>query len=186
MKTSSKLTMLLTSALAMAALLWTVGPLMASDTTTGDSEEVSKLLSDSKAEAAALYSDANDMERFTASKLSWESHAQKLEQIRTHVNKCGELVQKLNDIKHQGSPWQQQAVERITPLLSELASNTTTTIEHMKNNRNKLQFPPYPDYLTTNSDLAKSLSELVADYVSYGKTKDRFERLNEKLEVPEP
>jgi hypothetical protein len=186
MKTSRKISIYLASLFAMAVLFWTVGPLFATDTPTGDSEEVTKLLSDSKAEAAELYRDAGEMKTFTASKLSWETHAKKLDEIRTHVNKCGELVQKLNTMKEQGSPWQQHAIERITPLLSELASNTTATIEHLNNNRGKLQFPPYPDYLTTNSDLAGSLSELVADYVNYGKTKARFERLSEKLEVAEP
>src|SRR5574337_1502528 len=79
-----------------------------------DSEEINTLLSDAKTEAVQLKHDAQVMETFTRTKVSWRSHAQQISLIKEHVNKTGELVQKLNDVK-ESSPWQQTAIERVTP-----------------------------------------------------------------------
>lgn len=125
------------------------------------------------------------METFTRSKLSWQSHAQQLSLIKEHVNKCGEVVQTLNDAKGEGSPWQQTAIERVTPLLSEMAKNIEGTIEHLNNNQSRVHLAPFKDYVVANYDLANQLAALINDFVDYGKSKDKFENLGDKLEVAE-
>jgi methyl-accepting chemotaxis protein len=150
-----------------------------------DSEEINKLLADAKAEAVELKHDAREMESFTRSGVNWESHAQKLTLIKEHVNKCGEVVQKLNDAKSTGSPWQQTAIERVTPLLSEMAKNIEGTIEHLNNNKSRVRMQPFKDYVVANYDLANQLAALINDFVDYGKSKDKFENLGDKLEVAE-
>jgi len=149
----------------------------------GDSEEINKLLHDAKTEAVELKNDAHMMESFTRSRLSWHSHAQQLALIKEHVNKCGEVAQKLNDAKGEGSPWQQTAIERVTPLLSELAKNIEGTIEHLNNNQSRVHFQPFNDYVVANYDLANQLAALISDFVDYGKSKKRFESLGDKLEI---
>src|SRR6516162_3187204 len=96
-----------------------------------DSKEVSALLSDVKTEAVQLRHDADEMKAFTHSTLTWESHARKVEEIKEHVNSAGKLLTKLDNAKKDASPWQQQAIDRITPLLKELASSVTATIDHL-------------------------------------------------------
>ena len=61
----------------------------------GDSKEVSDLLSQAKTQAIQLKNDAADMEAFTRSNLSWQSHALKITEIKQDVNKVGETVAKL-------------------------------------------------------------------------------------------
>ena len=151
----------------------------------GDSEEINKLLADAKTEAVELKGDAHEMESFTRSGVSWQSHAEKITLIKEHLNKCGEVVQKLNDAKSTGSPWQQKAIERITPLLSELANNIEATIEHLNNNPNQVHLQPFKDYVVANHDLANELAALINDFVDYGKFKEKFESLGNKLEVAE-
>lgn len=153
------------------------------DKSTLDSDEMSKLLSQAKTEALELKMDAEKMESFARTKLSWESHATAVELVKEHVNAVGRLVVKLNETRNTGSPWQQQAVDQITPLLKELASNTTATIEHLNNNKNRLHTPEYKEYLVMNYDLASELSALIVDFVDYGKTKAKFENLTNKLEM---
>ena len=148
-----------------------------------DSEEVSKLLSEAKTEALELKKDAQEMESFTRSKLSWESHAATVERIKEHVNAVGRLVTKLNDARAAASPWQEQAIEQITPLLREMAVNTEATIKLLNANKHRLHTPEYKEYLTTNYEVAMELAALVTDFVDYGKAKNKFEHLRDKLEI---
>jgi len=42
----------------------------------------------------------------------------------------------------------------------------------------------YRDYLEANADYASDLAAMIANFVDYGKAKQRMERLGSKLEVP--
>jgi hypothetical protein len=153
--------------------------------TSKDSKEVSSILADVKTEAIQLRDDADQLKGFTRSTLSWESHVRKVEQIKQHINNAGELLTKLDNAKGTASPWQQQAIDRINPLLKELASNVTSTIEHLNQKPKLLQTGPYVDYAAANYEMASHLAELVSDYVEYGKSKAKSEELATKLETPE-
>lgn len=177
-----------TAALSILALLsvmflFTASAVFASPTPK-DSEAVTKLLSDVKSEAVLLRSDAEEVKSFTRSTLSWQSHAEKIEQIKQHVNAAGELLGKLHDSKASASAWQGQAIDRITPILRELAASVTSTIDHLNKNQSRIHTPPYTDYVASTAELATDLSTLITDYVAYGKAKDKSEELEQKLEVP--
>lgn len=148
-----------------------------------DSDEVNKLLSDAKTEAFQLKEDAFAMEGFTRSSHEWQSHGLAVERIKAHVNEAGRIVAKLDEARGSASPWQAIAIDRIKPLLKEIAANTTTVIEHINKNPKHLFAPEYKDYLEANADAADRLSRLVADFVDYGNTKNRLERLASKLEI---
>lgn len=75
------------------------------------------------------------MESFTRSNVTWESHAAKIPAIKDHVNKVGETVAKLNQASTAASPWQKAAIDRVNPMLQELAGNTTSIINHLNNER---------------------------------------------------
>jgi hypothetical protein len=153
--------------------------------TSKDSKEVSAILAEVKTEAIQLSHDADELKLFTHSTLAWESHARKVEQIRDHVNNAGKSLSKLNNARENGSPWQQQAIDRISPLLKELAVNVTSTIEHLSQKPVLLQTGLYADYVAANYELASNLAELVSDYVDYGRSKAKSEELATKLETPE-
>lgn len=153
--------------------------------TSKDSKDISGLLSEVKTEAVQLRHDADELKSFTHAKLSWERHVAKVEEIKRHVNNAGELLAKLGNAKGKASPWQQQAIDRITPMLRELASNTTATIEQLNQKPKLFQTGPYADHADANYEVASSLAELISDYVDYGKSKAKSEELASKLEVPE-
>jgi hypothetical protein len=158
----------------------------AADTSGGDSEQVSKLFADAKAEAHELERDADDLQTFMRSTMSWESHARQISMVREHVNKAGKILTRLNEARDTASPWQQKAIDNIYPLLKELADNTGTTINYLNDNKERIHHSTeYKDYVVANYDLSKELAALISDYVAYGKNKAEFNRLEEKLQVAE-
>ena len=171
-------------ALLMAASLYLLPALQASDRSVADSPEVSELLTQAKNHAIQLRDDSDTMQQYATSGVTWQSHAIHINTIKDHVNNLGKVLQKMSDRHPHASPWQQGAIDRVTPLARELASNIEETIEHINNNQNRLHLPEYKDYLAANYELSSSLSELIGDYVEYGKSKATYERLGSQLEVP--
>jgi hypothetical protein len=181
MKTYRNLAGLLTLALLVAGYLMIPTAARAAD--SQDSAQISKLLADAKAEALELKHDSSEMESFTRSNSSWGAYTEQVALIKEHVNNTGKLLTKLQDAEATGSPWQQAAIKRIEPLLKELAANTEVTINHLNNNPSKIHHLEFKDYVKANFELAADLESLIRDFVNYGETKHKFERLGEKLEV---
>ncbi len=148
-----------------------------------DSEQVSKLLSDAKSQAFQLKEDSQTMESYTRSKLDWQSHASAVTAMKEHINAVGVTLTKLEDARESASAWQAIAIDRIKPLLKEIAANTTTVIAFINKNPRHLFTPESKDYIEANADAADRLSRLVGDFVDYGNTKNRLERLASKLEI---
>jgi hypothetical protein len=147
-----------------------------------DSEQISKLLSDAKTTAFQIKEDAATMEGFTRMDLSWQSHADAINQIKDHVNALGRQAAKLKELKNTGSPWQKTAIDRIGPYLDELGGYTSAVIEHI-NSEHKHTLTEYRDYLEANADYSSDLAAMIAQFVDYGKTKQRMQRLGDKLEI---
>jgi len=151
---------------------------------TKDSSEVSALFSEAKIEAVQLKHDADQLKTFTRSPLHWQTHAAKIEQIKEHVNKSGELLTKMQNARPTASPWQQQTIDRIEPMLKDIAATVESTIDSLNKQPQQLQTGPYREYVDANADLTADLAALISDYVDYGKAKNKSEALAEKLEVP--
>jgi len=183
MTVTKKAIRLLRPAIAGAVLLIVSWPLEAY--TDLDAERTSALLAEAKTEAIQLKQDASDMASFNLSNLNWETHADKLTEIKEHVNKVGGTVAQLNQARSGAAPWQQAAIDRVNPLMGELALNVQATIGHLQNHREQLQRSDYKDYLTTTAELASRMAALVSDFVEYGEAKAKLAKLTEKLEVEE-
>jgi len=148
-----------------------------------DSEQVSQLLSDAKTQAFQLKEDAAIMHSYAMGGLSWQMHATTVNSMKEHINAVGRQLAKLEDARATASPWQQTAIDRIRPLLKELASNTETIINYLNKNPNRLQTSEYRDFLEANADASAQLNTLISNFVDYGKTKQRLEKLRDKLEI---
>jgi hypothetical protein len=166
---------------ALAGVLLTSGFVKAAD--APDSEQVSKLLSETKTLTFQVKEDASTMESFTRMNVSWESHAAAINTIRDHVNALSRQVGKLKEARNGASPWQKAAIDRINPFIDELAGYTSAVIEHISGTTRHTP-DEYKDYLAANADYSSDLAAMIADFVNYGKTKQRMERLSAKLEVP--
>jgi len=183
MKILKSIALLVILGLLVVVCLGMPPALNAADKSTLDNEAISKLLADAKTQAIDLKKAAEQLESFTRTKASWESHAGMIEKMKEQINETGKLLAKMTDLRSSGTPWQQQAIDQITPLLKELATNTTATIDHLKANRSRLNTPEYRDYVIANYDVATELTALISDFVDYGRTKARLENLTNKLEI---
>jgi hypothetical protein len=171
-----------TLALLAAALL--IAPPSVQAAPQEDNKEVLKLLEDIKAQAADLQRDSDELEAFTRSDTSWESHAQELELIKERINTIGKTISRLQNLRSNASPWQREAIDRIIPVAKKLASNTTAAIEHLNKEPLRIHEPQYQQYIKSNAEAAANLSTLVRDFVEYGKTRTTLEAYERKLEVP--
>lgn len=171
-------------AFLLAALL-IASPTLRASQASKDSEEINGLLADARTESGMLKVDTAELETFTRSNLSWKTFASKLDRVKDHVNKAGELTAKLNSARESGSAWQQDAIDHVNPLLRDLASSVTAAIQHLSEHQSLVHSSHYREYLHTTHEQASNLSSLIGDYVEYGKSKDKMEALAKDLEVPE-
>ena len=171
-------------ALALIALLALVAGPTYANAQNKDSAQISRLLSQAKSHATQLDSDAAELESFSNSNLTWQSHAHQLEIIREHVNNLGKLLDEMHSMRSEASPWQQDAIDRIDPLLRQMAHQLTLTIEHGNKNPNRIHMMKYKNYTHACADLASRTSRLISDIVSYDKAQSRAKMLEQDLELP--
>jgi hypothetical protein len=62
------------------------------------------------------------------------------------------------------------------------AATRRPSIEHI-NSDQKHNLAEHKDYLEANADYASDLRAMIANFVDYGNTKERTERLADKLEI---
>ena len=149
-----------------------------------DSEQVTKLLTEAKSQALQVKEDAIAMEAFNRTAVSRETQAAAINELRDHFNSLGRTAAKLKDAEAIAAPWQARVIDRIVPFLDELNGYTNAVIEHL--NGQVLHTPAeYKDYLEANADYATDLAKMIGDFVDYGRTKDRLERLTNRLEIAE-
>lgn len=151
-----------------------------------DSEEISKVLAEAKTHAFEAEHDANLLDTYTRSKIHWEHHALKLDEMREHVNALGRVNKQLADLRDQGSPWQQKAIDQIDPLLREMASNLTNTIKHLNENQSHIHMQPYRDYVHANFTLASQITGMIRDFVDYDEAKSKADASEAKLALAAP
>ena len=151
--------------------------------TADDNPAVMQLLMDAKQKAAAVSQDADQMEALTRTDATWHAHAAQLDEMKQHVNDLARAAEKLEASRASASPWQQQAIDRMMPLLKELASNTNAAISHLSELQSRPVSPSYTQYLTANTETAHELAQMISNFVDYGQTKAKMEALEQKLEV---
>ncbi len=152
---------------------------------TADSDEISKLLTDAEGHATLAAYDAEMLDSYTRSAISWKTHNVKLAEIAEHVNELGKINKQLDDLKSEGSPWQQKAIGHIDFLLRDLAAQLTTTIDHLKNNQSRVHMQPYRDYAHASCERASETAHVISDFVEYDKASSKAEALEQKLELSE-
>jgi len=151
---------------------------------TADSEQISNLLKQAKSHAVLAEHDAATLESYTRSKVSWELHGRQLSRIKEHVNELGQLNKQLSDLRAEGSPWQQVAIDQIDRRLREMANLLTATINQLNHNPSQVHMQAYRDYVKANCELTSRIAKMIEDFVDYDEAKSKAESLEQKLELP--
>src|SRR5579872_5387236 len=132
--------------LALMVLFTFQSPLIAG-VPRSDSQELATLLEQASVEARELTIDAEDMQALVVSEQNWLTHTLKLAKIKGHVDNMALIVDKLTKAQRSGSELQEQAVERIVPLVNELQANTTAAMNYLNQNKNRPVSDAYKQYL---------------------------------------
>ncbi len=148
-----------------------------------NSERITQLLNDAKTHALQAEEDAETLDSYTRSRVDWKSHSYELSSMKQHVNELGKIAAELQDLEPQGSDWQKKAVQQVIPLLKEMATNLTKTIEHLNANQARVRQSPYQQYTRTNYELASRTATLIHDLVDYEEAESAAQALKDKLEL---
>jgi len=151
---------------------------------TPDSSDINDLLKQVKIHAALAEDDASTLESYSFSRISPGSHANRLEQVKDHANDLIVEFNKLGELRPFGSVWQQEAIDRIQPLVRQISSHLTMTIDHYSENQSQVNMPQYREYVRTNRQFISKASRLISDFVDYGETKAKTEALEKSLSLP--
>jgi len=147
-----------------------------------DNASVTAQLNAAKPILAKIKKDAADMESYARNNgLSWQTHATTLEKIKADVNELQQNTRGLQSHRTVASPWQQDAIDRITTLANDLATNMNAAIAQLNQSKSKPTAPPYPEYLKANARIANDLSDEIDDVIDYGQTKAKMDSLAKQL-----
>ncbi|MGC9223390.1 MAG: hypothetical protein ACP5E2_05665 [Terracidiphilus sp.] len=166
--------------LALLTLLLPAGMLTAQNP---DSAAISDLLKVVESHATQADDDAQMLANYTLSNLDWRTHANQLNSIKAHVNNLISDANQLTSLRDEGSPWQQEAIDRISVLLPEMAAHLTTTINHFNDNTTQTQMAPYRDLVLTNRTMIEKAHEMISNFVEYDKAKAKADDLERQLQL---
>lgn len=170
-----------TAILCFAAML---APIVVAQDNSGrpDNPSVYAQLNAVKPIVARIKRDAVEMQSYTVGTgLSAQTHANKLSMMKKDVNDLQDYMRGLQSHRTVASPWQQEAIDRVTSLANDLATNMNTTISHLNNSKGKPLTSPYPEYLKANTQIVTELSDEITDIIDYGQTRDKEAALEKKL-----
>ena len=150
--------------------------------TSTDNPSVTAQLDAAKPIIAKIKKDAAELQSFSsASGPSWASHAAVLTRIKDDVNKLQESTRGLQSHRSVASAWQQDAIDRVTSLANDLATNMNKVMDHLNKNKTRPTAPPYPEYLKANTQIVNALAEEIDSTIDYGENKAKMGELEKKL-----
>lgn len=94
-----------------------------------DSATIAKLLQQARAHAASANDDAEFLVSNAQSAFDSQMHAQYLQKVREHAIDLFTDYHQLQAIKDKGTPQQREAIDRLDPLLRDMATSLTTTLQ---------------------------------------------------------
>jgi hypothetical protein len=160
------------------------GPSPGADDLAFLSERASTLLAEIKKEGAELTRHADTLRTFAGnSQYSWQSHAFQLNEVKGHINAVGKRTAELQQIRYAVLPWQEQAITQVTSHAAQVAASTQAAIIYLNENQGRHFVPEYRDHLTKIADSSEDMKQTVDKFLDYEKTQEKFQRLQNDLEL---
>ena len=148
-----------------------------------DNPSVTGQLNDAKTIVVKIKKDAVQMQSYAQTTgLSWQTHSTALEKIKADVNELQQNMRGLQSHRTVASPWQQEAIDRITGLANDLATNMNATIDRLNKSKSRPTTPPYPEYLKANTRIVTDLADEIDATIDYGQNKTKLDSLGQQLD----
>jgi hypothetical protein len=139
-----------------------IGPPSSESYTSNFPGEGSHLLADVQQDARRAAYHASQLESYTNNpEITWELHADQLQRIRHDVNDMGKRLCRLETIRRDLSPWEQQALSQVAPQLQYMADNTTDAIHYVNQYENNFWVPSYKSYTQNLYHEANTVSRTI-------------------------
>src|SRR5580692_1421484 len=167
----------------LVLLVYALLPGMCRAQDSQDNASVAAQLDAAKPILAKIKKDAENMESYTrTSGLSWQTHSATLEKIKADVNQLQENMRGLQSHRTVASPWQQDAIDRITGFANDLATNMNASIDRLNKSKSRPTAPPYPEYLKANTRIVSDLADEIDATIDYGQSKAKLGALGQQLD----
>jgi hypothetical protein len=150
---------------------------------TSDNASVTAQLNAAKPIVANIKKDAIKMEAYGQNGgLNWQSHSAALDKIKADVNSLQENMRGLQSHRTTASPWQQDAIDRITGFANDLATNMNAAIDRLNKSKSRPTTPPYPAYLKANTRIVSDLADEIDATIDYGQAKATADGLGQQID----
>ena len=163
--------------LAMAAVLAAGTPLLAASSGAHKSTDATRLLREVRLLTHDLNRDAATLESYRFNRTSWETHAYRLMLAKQHINSIGERLEKLDAMRESVEPWQQEAIDSLTPVAGQLAGRAEAAIEYLNENQGKLFVPDYREHLAAIAGHADQMRESIGAHLDMANAQERMDKL---------
>lgn len=140
-----------------------------------------KLLEDAQAQSSQLSLEWKSCAKQPA--LDWAGAAPGVTQMKGDLTAVIHTADALDETRGQASPAQLAAMDRIVPVVREIAENTAKAIDFLARNQTRLTGKQYKDYLDQSSDTSGRLSTLVSQLVDYEGRRAKLDLARRNLEL---
>ena len=127
-----------------------------SDVTT-----IPKLLDQVRQHAAQANRDGAILESYTYSPIDFRMYAQTLTNLKAHVQNMFRGYYQLQQMRDRGTPAQQEAIDRLDPLLREVATSLTNTIQELNAEQGRVNMPGFRARVHSNTQKINAVFEFL-------------------------
>lgn len=138
-----KRTLRFTTMLSVAALALSIPMRSAFAAAPPDSTTVPKLLDQVKHHAAEANYDAEILNSLRHSNVDFRTYGQVLNNIKTHANDLFQDYYELQRQRDSGTPAQREAIDKLEPLLREMATSLTNTFQKLDAHQTGVNTPEF-------------------------------------------
>ncbi len=142
--------------------------------------EAARLLKEVQSTATVLSRDAALLRSYARSGVSWDSHVNQVNVVKEHINTMGKHLSRLQAIRQDAAPWQQQAIQSLVPSALILATHTQAAIEHLNDRGKPLWDAEYVNHLRGIEGRSGQVKQTVDLHMDMADTQDKLERLREQ------
>lgn len=133
----------LAAGLSIAALVLSVSVRSAFAAPPSDSTTIPQVLEQARHHAYEANYDAAVLDSYRQSDLDFRTYAGTLRNIQKHANDLFQDLHQLQALRDRGNPAQREAIDRLEPLLREVATSLTSTFRMLKEHETQVNLPAF-------------------------------------------
>jgi hyperosmotically inducible protein len=148
-------------------------------------KQVERLFKQISANAARVSKHADHLDSFMrGSRYAYTTHASELIGAKEAINAIGVDFRQLQELRPSALPWQQSVIDRMQPVLVELAGHATDAIERLNAEQPGLPSQDYKGAVGNLYAYAEQTRMLVAVNLDYAQAREKLNRLDASPVAP--